>query len=263
MNVVVIGNGSIGKRHSKNLKNLGLNVRAVDVDEINNINEIIKNGDFDFGVVCTPTNLHLQHCLILAEHNLDFFCEKPFYSKKDLFLFENLCKLVKQKSLINMVGCNLRFDKTIKDFDFSDTTHIKVFFGYDLKKWHNDGKHLEMYSANKSMGGGVLLDVIHEFDYLYHWFGKIKKVEGIKKRKGNVTVDTEDTVDAEIFFENGVKADVHLDYLQPNYTRYFKKVLDWGAEMKYFINNVKKRKKCMNDINEATYLIEKLIKGIK
>ena len=40
----------------------------------------------------------------------------------------------------------------------------------DLEKWHNDRKHLESYCANKSMGGGVVLDVIHEFDYLYSWF---------------------------------------------------------------------------------------------
>jgi hypothetical protein len=68
-------------------------------------------------------------------------------------------------------------------------------------------------------------------------------------------------------------ANVHLDYLQPNYTRYFEKIVDdWGTEiynikpnnkmyideMIYFIDCVKSKKRCMNDINEAIYLIDML-----
>ncbi|MAG25480.1 hypothetical protein CMI47_07860 [Candidatus Pacearchaeota archaeon] len=273
MNVVLMGYGSIGKRHTNNLIELGCIVRTIDIDEIDNVDYILKDNNFDFGLVCSPSYLHLEHILKLVENGIDFFCEKPLYSKKDLGLLNKIRILVNEKSLINMVGCNLRFNSTIKNFDFSDTKNIKVVFGYDLKKWHNDGKHLESYSANKNMGGGILLDSIHEFDYIYNWFGKIKQISGIKKKLGDVTVDTEDTVDAEILFESGVMANVHLDYLQPNYTRYFEKIVDdWGTEiynikpnnkmyideMIYFIDCVKSKKRCMNDINEAIYLIDML-----
>ena len=66
MNVVIIGNGSIGKRHAKNLINLGLNVKTIDIDEIDVVDEILKNNKFDFGLVCSPTNHHLEHTLKLA-----------------------------------------------------------------------------------------------------------------------------------------------------------------------------------------------------
>lgn len=273
MKAIVLGFGSIGKRHTKNLLKLGVDVRTVDIDEIDDIDTILSKDNFDFGLVCTPTNLHLEHTLKLAENGLDFFCEKPFYSKKSFEILNKIRKLIKDKSLINMVGCNLRFHPIVKSFDSSDVNNIKVFFGYDLRKWHNDGNHLKLYSANKNMGGGVMLDVIHEFDYLYNWFGEIERVEGVCKKVSDVTNDTEDTVDAFVSFKNGVVAEVHLDYLQSEYTRYFKakdtevhniKPNDeqYIEEIKYFIDCVKSRKKCMNDINEASYLIDKLTDGI-
>ena len=277
MNAIIIGNGSIGRRHFKNLRSLGLYVRAVDIDEIDEIDSILKNNHFDFGMVCTPNNLHLEHCLKLAEHGIHFFCEKPFYSEKACNILANIRKLVKEKSLVNMVGCNLRFHPTIKSFDKSEVSFVKAVFGYDLKKWHNDGKHLESYSANKNMGGGIMLDAIHEFDYLYNWFGEIEDIEVNCKKIGDVTIDTEDTVDATIKFKNGVIAAVQLDYLQPKYTRYVEKLVrDWGTEIhniepdddmyideiKYFIDCVRNKRKCMNDIDEAVYLIDKLQNGI-
>jgi predicted dehydrogenase len=227
VNGIVIGYGSIGRRHTKNLISLGCNIRTVDIDEIDNIDSILQNGNYDFGFVCTPSNLHLEHTLKLAENGIHFFCEKPFYTKKDLEIINKIRKFIYEKSLTNMVGCNLRFHPTLMyNKPNSNIDYIKVFFGYDLKKWHNDGKHLELYSANKSMGGGVLMDVIHEFDYLYHWFGNIKNVEIKLDRIGDVTIDTEDTVDAVIEFDNGIKSDIHLDYLQEDYTRYF----EYGGE---------------------------------
>lgn len=277
MNCVIIGNGSIGKRHATNLKRLNVDVRTIDIDEIDNIDFILSDTNFDFGLVCSPTNLHLEHTLKLSEYGIDFFCEKPFFAKKDLEIINKIRKLVVDKSLINMIGCNLRFHPTISSFEYSKIYNIKVVFGYDLREWHGDGKYLESYSANENMGGGVMLDVIHEFDYLYHWFGKIKKIDGTKSRMGNVTVDTEDTVDATITFENGTIAEVHLDYLQPKYTRYFQVLVDdWGLikydikptnqmyvdELKYFIDCVRNKKTCMNNIDDAIYLIDKL-KDIK
>ena len=85
-------------------------------------------------------------------------------------------------------------------------------------------------------------------------------------------MDTEDVVDAKVLFENGVSANIHLDYLQMKYTRYFEvenkkiniKPNDdmYIEEMKYFIDCVENRKKCMNNINDAVYLIDKINDGI-
>ena len=176
MKAVIIGGGSIGKKHSLNLNKEGISTRIVDVDEIENIESILEEG-FDFSFVCSPNVYHIEHCTILAKHNLPIFCEKPFYTNRTGV--DELLELVKLKNLPTMVGCNLRFTSEVKSINPS-AKYISVYLGYNLKKWRPGTDHLKSYSANKSLGGGILLDAIHELDYLYSKFGPIKNISYIK-----------------------------------------------------------------------------------
>ena len=72
MKAIIIGGGSIGQRHSLNLNNLGVSTRIIDIDEINNIDNILKDG-FDMGFVCTPNINHIEQCIKLAHHNIPIF----------------------------------------------------------------------------------------------------------------------------------------------------------------------------------------------
>ena len=92
-----------------------------------------------------------------------------------------------------MVGCNLRFTPEIQKIS-SKSKYINVYFGYDLKKWRPNTDYLKSYSANRSLGGGILLDAIHELDYLYYKFGSVKDVSYIKSKLTDVTNDVEDLV---------------------------------------------------------------------
>lgn len=269
MKAVIIGGGSIGKRHSTNLSNLRIQTRIIDIDEIHNIDEILQE-KFNFGFVCTPNINHIEHCLKLAEYNIPIFCEKPFYSHSDHI--DTLLNVIKEKNLITMVGCNLRFTNEVQTIH-SDCKYINVYFGYNLKKWRPKSDHLKSYSANKHMGGGVLLDVIHELDYLYYKFGKIKNILYNKDKLTTITVDTEDLVIGRIEFESGTIADFTLNYLSYEYQRYFDMLIDdtlyrtqfkldnsmYVKEIEYFINCVKNKIQCMNNFEEAHYLLKHLL----
>jgi predicted dehydrogenase len=269
LKAIIIGGGSIGKRHSQNLNNLNILTHIVDIDEITNIDNILQEG-FDIGLVCSPNINHIEHCLKLAQYNIPIFCEKPFYSHPKKL--NKLLKIVKEKNIITMVGCNLRFLDEIKSIN-TNSKYINVYFGYDLKKWRPHQNHLESYSANKHLGGGVLLDVIHELDYLYYKFGDIKNISYIKNKLTSITNDTEDLVIGRITFDSGTIADFTLNYLSEEYQRYYdiledgvlKKVnlkLDnqmYVDEIKYFINCVRNNKKCMNDFKEAYSLLKHII----
>ena len=277
---IVIGHGSIGKRHTSILRDMGIFVRTVDVDEIGDVEDIISKGRFDFGLVCTPNCYHLKHCNILASFGVPFFCEKPLYVRDEDSTLTSLKVLVKEQNLINMVGCNLRFEPNIKKFTNLMSKSVSkgfVRFGYDLKKWHNDGKHLKSYSANKSMHGGITFDCIHEFDYIYNMFGEVDSMRLIQEKRTDVTVNTEDFVSGKVFFKSGVEVDIALDYIQEEYTRFFEfefedgtmyrqnvrpSNIDYTNQLKYFVNNVNFNKKCMNDVFEASSLIEKINEGI-
>jgi len=268
MKSIIIGGGSIGLRHSENLNNLGITTRVVDVDEIYNIDEILKAG-FDFGFVCSPTIYHLDHCTRLAENNIPIFCEKPFYTFDQNP--ENLLSIARSNSLITMVGCNLRFCEEIYHIN-PKAKYISVYFGYNLKKWRPDSNHLESYSSNKSLGGGILLDAIHELDYLYYKFGEIDSISCSNNKVSRITNDTEDISSGRIIFKNGTIADFSLNYLCENYNRYFdilendtlhrvKIKIDNSSyvdEVKYFIDCIKNKKQCMNNFEEAFYLLDKI-----
>jgi len=268
MKAIIIGGGSIGQRHSNNLKKMGVISRIVDIDEINNIDEILTES-YDIGLVCSPNIKHIEHCLKLAQYNIPIFCEKPFYSSSKGI--DKLLSIIKEKNLITMVGCNLRFTPEINQIN-TNSKYINVYFGYDLKKWRPGTNHLNSYSANKHLGGGILLDAIHELDYLYFKFGNIKNVSYIKNKLTNITNDVEDIVTGRIEFENGTIADFTLNYLSEEYQRYYD-VLENGVfkrtnleldnqmyieEIKYFINHVKNSTPCMNNFEEANKLLKKL-----
>ena len=268
MKAVIIGGGSIGLRHSANLNQLGIGTRIIDIDEISSINSILR-GNFDLGLVCSPNINHVEHCLKLAEHNIPIFCEKPFYSS--LEGVEELLKVVKDQGLLTMVGCNLRFTPEVNSIE-SHCSYINVYFGYNLRKWRPHTNHLDSYSSNKRLGGGILLDAIHELDYLYYKFGKIKKINYTSRKLTGITRDTDDFVTGSIDFSSGTHADFCLNYLSDEYTRYFdiiegdtmrrinitpnnKMYID---EIKYFTSCVKSGKIPMNNFTEAHYLLKKL-----
>lgn len=272
MKAIIIGGGSIGKRHESNLKKLNVFTRIVDIDEIHDIDNIL-NEKYDIGLVCTPNINHIEYCIKLAQHDIHIFCEKPFYTNN--VNVDELLNLVNSKNLINMVGCNLRFTPEVQQID-STSKYINVYFGYNLKKWRPLSDHIKSYSANKELGGGVLLDVIHELDYLYYKFGTIKYISYIKNKISNITVDTEDLVIGRIEFMNGTIADFSLNYLSNDYQRYYDILTTEDSlnrihfnfndnnqmymdEIVYFLNNVKNKIPCMNNFNEANNLLKHLI----
>jgi predicted dehydrogenase len=268
MKAIIIGGGSIGKRHSFNLNNLGVQTRIVDIDEIDNIGNTLQE-DFNMSLVCSPNSKHLEHCFKLAQHGIPIFCEKPFYPTKDGV--EELLGIVKEKSLITMVGCNLRFTPEINQID-PNSKYISAYFGYNLQKWRPHTDHLMSYSANKHLGGGVLLDAIHELDYLYYKFGEIKNISYIKNKLTEITNDTEDLVVGRIEFEKGTIADFTLNYLSEDYQRYYDILEDevlkrkkitinnqmYIDQISYFIHCIKSNTQGMNSFEEAHKLLNHL-----
>ena len=124
INVLIVGYGSIGKRHLENFlqfKDIRLTVytkrndlqllKKKGIKVSNSLTECLKENP-DVGVIANETSLHTPIAIKLAKEGLDLFLEKPLSnSLKDV---EKLRTIIKKKKLITQMGCNLRFHPCIK-----------------------------------------------------------------------------------------------------------------------------------------------------
>lgn len=235
VNIIIIGFGSIGQRHYKNLKKLGFNnVYVYDVDEsrIKNQELRIKKinqgalKQFDAAFICNPNNAHITDAVKCAKAGCHLFIEKPL--SHNLRGVDELIKICRQKKLINMVACNMRFHpclKFIKNY-LAQNKLGKIYgihheFGQYLPDWRPGQDYKNNYAARKNEGGGIILDGIHEFDLLFwlNGFEKVLESKFVFGNAGDLKIETEDICIAAFKFKNKVFGSVRCDYLQQNYSR--------------------------------------------
>ena len=197
--VLIIGFGSIGKRHASILsqfKNIGkifilTKQKSHGYNKITNLSEI-KLIDPDYILICSRTSDHYKHLQFIEKNlkNKIILVEKPLFKNSKNF------KIKKNKVF---VGYNFRYHpiiKYIKNFIknkriFSVSANCKSY----LPHWRKNIKYSKSNSAKKCFGGGVLLELSHEIDYIQWIFKKIKKIEHVRmKRISNLKIDTEDCV---------------------------------------------------------------------
>lgn len=186
MKVLIVGYGSIAKKHINALKLSHNDVQIIALRSSKNYNEIegvesiteyddIPN-DIDFILISNPTNNHYQTIVDLLPLKKDLFIEKP--SIHTLNGVDELLNSVCASNIKTYVACNLRFldsiiflKKAIDENRFGRINEVNVYAGSYLPDWRPDQDFRKCYSANASMGGGVHLDLVHELDYVYWFFG--------------------------------------------------------------------------------------------
>lgn len=205
--VLIIGNGSIASRHAELLHKSGKEVyiyphRAglelpefakphIDLDDVK---------QFSAAFICTPTCLHLHYTQQLLQKKLPLFIEKPLSDKVDSQVI-NLLKNAKSKHVFCMVGFNMRFlpivetiTRLLKENKLGKILAADLYVGQYLPDWRPTKKYEGSYSASYKKGGGVALDLIHEVDLAFHWFGAISKPKIISYKLSDLKTDVEDYV---------------------------------------------------------------------
>jgi predicted dehydrogenase len=256
MKFLVIGCGSIGERHIKNLRNLSIdNILACDIDSkrINLVKEkynaeIYKDVDEalenkpDAVLICTPPNLHIPMALKAIEYNAHIFIEKPI--SNNLEKVNYLLDEAKRKDLIVSVGYNLRFNqgiqlikKMIDDNTIGRILSARAEFGQYLPNWRPSQDYRKSYTAKSDMGGGIILDGSHEIDYIRWILGDVTDVFCFADKIGNLDVDVEDTAEILLKLKNNIIANIHLDFVQREYSRGCKIVGEKGTIVWDYLKN--------------------------
>jgi predicted dehydrogenase len=80
---------------------------------------------------------------------------------------------------------------------------VNAFVGQYLPQWRSYEDHRKGMSAKKETGGGVLLDLVHEFEYLYRLFGEVDSVTCYTTNTGALEIETEENADVLFKFKSG------------------------------------------------------------
>lgn len=217
MKALVLGHGSIGKRHARVLSGqLGLDVEVVTrVAECAypHYASLSAAGDlhrFDYFVIATETNRHYQNLYDLNEavSNRAILVEKPLFFQETSFASE--------RNRI-YVGYNLRFhpalQKTHELLQQKKTVAVNVQVGEYLPWWRPGTDYRTCYSAKRSGGGGVVFDISHEIDYMQWLFGAMTRLVSLTGRLSELEIDSDDYSAVLAITERKVALSLSMDYL--------------------------------------------------
>ena len=249
MKILLIGLGSAGQRHMRNLKRiLGENVEFIayrvrklgrlfddnlNVVEGQNVADAYRIKEFydldealdqspDIAFIANPNSMHIQCATKVAARGIDFFLEKPVSDRMEGI--DELQELVKEKNLIVYVGyqmrfhpCILKLKKDIENKKIGRLVSVDCQMGELITGMHKYEDYRQMNEAKKENGGGVVLCQIHELDYLYWVFGLPKEVFSIGGKYSDLELDVEDGVTTLCRYErdgSDYPIMIHQDFLQ-------------------------------------------------
>lgn len=233
MRIVVVGCGSIGARHTMNLRALGVEgITLVDADAAR-LNEIAQKYGAEAEtslsaalryqpqavLVCTPPHAHVPIALEAVRAGCHCFIEKPISDRTEGL--DELLEEAKLKRVKLLVGYNLRYEPglaKVREIMAADgvgrVLYIRAELGAYLPDWRPWQDYRKSYTARKSMGGGIILDASHELDLVRSLCGEAEKLFCAAAKLSDLEVDVEDTAEITLWFAGGVMGSLHLDMIQ-------------------------------------------------
>lgn len=232
MKILVIGCGSIGRRHAQNLRELGVDDLVLYDPDRGRSKSVARelrvrwactldNGyqeQPDAVLICAPTSLHLELATKALERDCHLFIEKPISHSMagvDEFLEE-----VENRNRVLLVGYNFRFDPLVQTVrervvagGIGGIVSARLHFGSHLPSRHPWEDYRAGYGARKNLGGGVILDAIHELDLALWMFGEPETIYCAGGKYSDLEIDVEDVAEILLCY-SGKIVSIHLDSVQ-------------------------------------------------
>lgn len=196
MKALVVGYGSIGKRHARILSEITDRVAVVSrrmIDHCYRYEHLINAVEIenpDYVVIANETVAHYNTLRELAEigYGGNVLCEKPLFDRNRMIPANNFKKI--------FVAYNLRFHpilKKLKEILTSESIiSVQAYAGQYLPSWRTGTDFRKCYSSIKSQGGGVLRDLSHELDYLNWLVGDWVGLTAIGGKYSRLDIDSDD-----------------------------------------------------------------------
>lgn len=239
--IVVIGLGTIGRRHLTLINKLQPNTeiavltsqnmkefRKMSLVELKNLDEV---GEFNpqIAIISNAASAHVVTAQKLTELKIDFFIEKPLSTTSKGVI--ELIKTCKFNNTIVSVGYNLRFLPSLQYFKsqidsglIGKIYSIRSEVGQYLPEWRPNIDYRTSVSSQAELGGGVLLELSHEIDYLSWIFGNILWTRATLTKQSDLDLNVEDHASLVLGIkqsgnEKVVLASLNMDFIRRDPTR--------------------------------------------
>ncbi len=249
MNILIVGLGSIAKKHIAAIRKIKGTAKifalrsgdgsAAEEDVVNLYSqEDLKLQSFDFAIISNPTAKHRSTIADLVALSIPLFIEKPLFNtvgEKE----ERLLEKIKKAGIPTYVACNLRFLDCLQfvksELKGKRINEINIYCGSYLPDWRPGQNFRKNYSANKEMGGGVHIDLIHELDYTYWLFGNPEQTKALFRNSSSLDISAYDYANYVWQYED-FTASIILNYYRKDAKRTLEIVCENGS---YFIDLLK------------------------
>lgn len=226
---VVVGLGVAGRRHAEWLRRLVPELRIVGLrhrpsQEPVPVDDVVFSVDDalaynpDIAVIAGPATSRIAVAAHFAEHGVHLFLEKPV--SIDLAGLGALRSVARRERLTVAVGYNLRFypplqiaRRSLMAAELGSVWAARAEVGQYLPDWRPGSDYRSSVSSRRSLGGGAVLELSHELDYMGWLLGPPSAVTAMAAKVSDLDLDVEDVVEASIRF-GATLANVHLDFLQ-------------------------------------------------
>ncbi len=258
MKALIVGLGSVGIRHLNNLVDLGIEefvvcrerglappdeIRTTNIKTVSDLNQAMAEKP-DFAVVASPTFRHFETALSLIQQKIPVYLEKPGSTTPGEM--QGLLLESEKLKVPVTIGYQLRFHPTLKmvkswlkQNKIGRVFSVRADVGEYLPDFHPWEDYRGSYAAKSAMGGGVLLTLSHEIDYLHWLFGDLEDGLALGGKWTPLEIDVEDHVLALLQFSSGAKVSLSMDYWRKPPVRQLKIVGEDGEIHWDYFSNVK------------------------
>lgn len=210
--MLIVGCGSIGRRHAYNAHALGADLVFADADQKRAAQLADELGGTAYSdhrqaavetrpeaaIVAVPTALHVPVAADLAERGIHLLVEKPLSHTLDGV--DQLLALVERRDITAMIGHSFRFHEgfrrvadLLRDGEIGVVRHAVYYTGWFLPDWHIQADYRQEYAARQALGGGAALTTFgHALDIAAWLFGEITAITGWKLRLSPLETDVDD-----------------------------------------------------------------------
>jgi predicted dehydrogenase len=232
LKIAFVGMGSIGKRHLANVRTiLDRQNRLYSIDLYRSgrgkttDNELIGSVDkiyqfdlsnpvsdyYDAVFITNPTSMHYETIRYFAASTRSMFIEKPLFDTTDV----NIDELEINPDTVCYVAAPLRYHPVIdyvrNNVPCERAICVRAICSSYLPDWRPGTDYRQCYSAHREMGGGVGIDLIHEWDYLSWLFGEVLNEFSLCDKISDLEIDSDDIAVYIAKTEHTV-IELHLDY---------------------------------------------------